>query len=308
MNKRIIHNIFRFTCFTFLLLSVSLAGKAQELNCKVNINYSKIQGTNTQVFKTLETALTEFINDRKWTSAQYTVAEKISCSMNITVKEHTDDGAFKCELLVQANRPVYNSSYNTTLFNFKDVNFNFTYLEFDPLELRENQIDSNLTAVIAYYAYLIIGMDMDSMAPLGGTDILRTAESLVTAAQAMSEAGWKAFDDSRNRHGIITDYLDEQMKPYRQMVYDYHRMGLDEMAQNADRGRAKITVAIEELKKAKENKPMSILPQLFTEIKKDELVNVYSKGTQAEKEQVYTMLVDINPALSTEWDKIKSSK
>lgn len=308
MNNRIIHNIFRFTCFTFLLLAFSLAGKAQELNCKVNINYSKIQGTNTQVFKTLETALTEFINDRKWTSAQYTVAEKISCSMNITVKEHTDDGAFKCELLVQANRPVYNSSYNTTLFNFKDVNFNFTYLEFDPLELRENQIDSNLTAVIAYYAYLIIGMDMDSMAPLGGTDILRTAESIVTAAQTMPEAGWKAFDDSRNRHGIITDYLDEQMKPYRQMVYDYHRMGLDEMAQNADRGRAKITVALEELKKAKENKPMSVLPQLFTEIKKDELVNVYSKGTQAEKEQVYTMLVDINPALSTEWDKIKSSK
>ena len=308
MNKKIIHNIFRFTCFTFLLLSFSLAGKAQELNCKVNINYSKIQGTNTQVFKTLETALTEFINDRKWTSAQYTVAEKISCSMNITLKEHTDDGAFKCELLVQANRPVYNSSYNTTLFNFKDVNFKFTYLEFDPLELRENQIDSNLTAVIAYYAYLIIGVDMDSMAPLGGTDVLRTAESIVTAAQTMSEAGWKAFDDSRNRHGIITDYLDEQMKPYRQMVYDYHRLGLDEMAQNADRGRAKITVAIEELKKAKENKPMSILPQLFTEIKKDELVNVYSKGTQAEKEQVYTMLVDINPALSTEWDKIKSSK
>ena len=308
MNKRIIHNIFRFTCFTFLLLAFSLAGKAQELNCKVNINYSKIQGTNTQVFKALETALTEFINDRKWTSAQYTVAEKISCSMNITVKEHTDDGAFKCELLVQANRPVYNSSYNTTLFNFKDVNFNFTYLEFDPLELRENQIDSNLTAVIAYYAYLIIGMDMDSMAPLGGTDVLRTAESIVTAAQTMSETGWKAFDDSRNRHGIITDYLDEQMKPYRQMIYDYHRMGLDEMAQNADRGRAKITVALEELKKAKESKPMSVLPQLFTEIKKDELVNVYSKGTQAEKEQVYTMLVDINPALSTEWDKIKSSK
>jgi len=308
MNKRIIHNIFRFTCFTFLLLSFSLAGKAQELNCKVNINYSKIQGTNTQVFKTLETALTEFINDRKWTSAQYTVAEKISCSMNITVKEHTEDGAFKCELLVQANRSVYNSSYNTTLFNFKDVNFNFTYLEFDPLELRENQIDSNLTAVIAYYAYLIIGMDMDSMAPLGGTDILRTAESIVTAAQTMPEAGWKAFDDSRNRHGIITDYLDEQMKPYRQMIYDYHRMGLDEMAQNADRGRAKITVALEELKKAKENKPMSVLPQLFTEIKKDELVNVYSKGTQTEKEQVYSMLVDINPALSTEWDKIKSSK
>jgi len=308
MNKKIILNIFRCTCLAFLLFCSSLSGTAQELNCKVSINYSQIQGTNTQVFKTLETALTEFINDHKWTSAQYSVAERISCSMNITVKQHSDDGTFKCELIVQANRPVFDSNYNTTLFNFKDVNFNFTYLEFDPLELRENQIDSNLTAVIAYYAYLIIGMDMDSMAPMGGTDVLRTAENIVTAAQSLSETGWKAFEDTRNRHGIITDYLDENMKPFRQMIYDYHRSGLDEMAQNADRGRAKITSSLEELKKAKENKPLSVLPQLFTEIKKDELVNVYSKGTQSEKEQVYNMLVDINPAQSNFWDKIKSSK
>ncbi|WP_394706806.1 DUF4835 family protein [uncultured Bacteroides sp.] len=307
MNNKIIQNIFRCICFSFLIFS-SFMVKAQELNCKVNINYSQIQGTNTQVFKTLETALTEFINDRKWTSAQYGAAERISCSMNITLKQHTDDGAFKCELIVQANRPVFDASYNTTLFNFKDVNFNFTYLEFDPLELRENQIDSNLTAVIAYYAYLIIGMDRDSMAPMGGTEVLRTAESIVTAAQSLSETGWKAFEDSRNRHGIITDYLDENMKPFRQMIYDYHRLGLDEMAQNADRGRTQITTSLEELKKAKENKPMSVLPQLFTEIKKDELVNVYSKGTQSEKEQVYNMLVDINPAQSNDWDKIKSSK
>lgn len=308
MDRKIIHKIFRYACLGFVLLFTSLAVKAQELNCKVNINSSQIQGTNTQVFKTLQTALTEFINDRKWTSAQYSVAERISCSMNITVKQHSDDGTFKCELMVQCNRPVFDASYNTTLFNFKDVNFNFTYLEFDPLELRVNQIDNNLTAVIAYYAYLIIGIDMDSMAPLGGTEALRTAEGIVTAAQNLSETGWKAFEDSRNRHGIITDYMDEQMKPFRQMMYDYHRLGLDEMAQNADRGRAKITTALEELKKAKQNKSMSVLPQLFTEIKKDELVNIYSKGTQSEKEQVYNLLVDINPAQSNAWDKIKSSK
>jgi len=307
MSNTIIKDISRCFCLAMLFVLPEIVN-GQELNCKVNINYSQIQGTNTQVFKTLETALTEFINDRKWTSAQYTVAERIACSMNITVKQHTDDGSFKCELIVQANRPVFNSGYNTTLLNFKDVNFNFTYLEFDPLELRENQIDNNLTAVIAYYAYLIIGLDMDSMAPMGGTEVLRTAENIVTAAQSSSEKGWKAFEDSRNRHAIITDYLEENMKPFRQMIYDYHRLGLDEMAQNADRGRAKVTSAIEELKKAKKNKPLSVLPQLFTEIKKDELVNIYSKGTQSEKEQVYTMLVDINPAQTNDWDKIKSSK
>lgn len=308
MNKKVIHKSFRRLLFGCCLLLTPLTVKAQELNCKVSINFSQVQGTNTQVFKTLETALTEFINDRKWTSAQYSISERISCSMNITVKQHSDDGTFKCELIVQSNRPVFDSNYNTTLFNFKDVNFNFTYLEFDPLELRDNQIDNNLTAVVAYYAYLIIGLDMDSMAPMGGTDVLHVAESIVNAAQTLGEPGWKAFEDTRNRHAIITDYLSEQMKPFRQMMYDYHRTGLDEMAENADRGRAKITSALEELKKAKDNKPMSLLPQLFTEIKKDELVNVYSKGTQSEKEQVYNMLVDINPAQSNAWDKIKSSK
>ncbi len=308
MDRKIIQKIFRCFCFSFLFILSSLKGEAQELNCKVSINYSQIQGTNTQVFKTLETALKEFINDRKWTSAQYGVAERISCNMNITVKEYAETGTFKCELIVQANRPVFDANYNTTLLNFKDVNFNFSYLEYDPLELKDNQIDNNLTAVIAYYAYLIIGLDMDSMAPLGGTDVLRTAESIVTAAQSLSETGWKAFEDSRNRHGIINDYLDEGMKPYRQMMYDYHRLGLDEMAQNADRGRAKITNSLEELKKAKENKPMSALPQLFTETKKDELVNIYSKGTQTEKEEVYNMLVDINPGQTNDWEKIKSSK
>ena len=282
--------------------------QAQELNCKVSINSSQIQGTNSQVFKTLETAMTEFINDRKWTSAQYSLLERISCSISITVKEYSDDGAFKCELIVQANRPVYNSNYNSIIFNFKDPNFNFNYLEFDPLEFKDNIIDNNLTAVIAYYVYLIIGFDMDTQAPLGGSDILHIVENIVNAAQTMGETGWKAFDDSRNRHAIISDYMDGGMRPYRQMMYDYHRLGLDEMAQNADRGRAKITASLGLLKEAKANKQMSSLPQIFTDIKRDELINIYSKGTQKEREEVYDILVDINPAQSNEWDKIKSAK
>lgn len=308
MNKKIILYLFRCSCCCLFFLFSSLNGEAQELNCKVSINYAQIQGTNTQVFKTLETALKEFINDRKWTTAQYSVAERITCSMNLTVKEYSENGTFKCELVVQSSRPVYDANYNTTLFNFKDVNVGFTYLEFDPLELKDNQISNNLTAVVAYYAYLIIGLDMDSMAPLGGTDAFRAAETIVTAAQSLSETGWKAFDDTRNRHGLISDYLDETMKPFRQMEYEYYRIGLDEMAQNADRGRAKITAALQQLKKVKETKPMSIWIQLFTETKKDELVNIYSKGTQEEKELVYKLLVDINPGQTNDWDKIKSSK
>ena len=282
------------------ILCGHVAAQAQELNCRVAINASQIQGTNTQVFTTLENALKEFINDRKWTSAQYSPAERITCSMNITVKEYTDDGAFKCELIVQSNRPVYNSNYNTVLFNFKDTEFNFNYLEYDPLEFREDMIDNNLTAVIAYYIYLIIGLDMDSMAPMGGTDVLHIVENIVQAAQSLSETGWKAFDDSKNRHAIITDYMDGGMQPLRQMMYDYHRLGLDEMAQNADRGRAKITESLNLLKEARDNKAMSALPQLFVEIKKDELINIYSKGTQNERDGVYELLMDISPSQSSD--------
>lgn len=308
MNRKIIQYLFRCSCCCLLFLFSSQDVEAQELNCKVSINYAQIQGTNTQVFKTLETALKEFINDRKWTTAQYSIAERIACSMSLTVKEYSESGTFKCELVVQSSRPVYDANYNTTLFNFKDVNVGFTYLEFDPLELKDNQLSNNLIAVVAYYAYLIIGLDMDSMAPLGGTDVLRAVESTVTAAQSLPETGWKAFEDTRNRHGLINDYLDETMKPFRQMVYEYYRIGLDEMAQNADRGRAKITAALQQLKKVKETKPMSIWSQLFTETKKDELVNIYSKGTQEEKELVYKLLVDINPGQTNDWDKIKSSR
>jgi len=294
-------------CFSILAVGYAQA-QAQELNCKVSINHSQVQGTNTQIFKTLENSLTEFINDRKWTAAQYSVIERISCSMNITVKEYTDDGKFKCELIVQANRPVFNSNYNTTLFNFKDANFNFDYLEFNQLEFRDNIIEDNLIAVIVYYVYLIIGLDMDSQAPMGGSSILSSVENIVNSAQNIGEAGWKAFDDSRNRHAIISDYLDPGMQPYRQMMYEYHRQGLDEMAQNADRGRAKITASLGLLKTAKEAKPMSVLPQLFTDIKREELINVYSKGTQKEREEVFDILVYINPAQNNEWEKIKTAR
>lgn len=298
-----------FICLLLCLLTcVARPARAQELNCKVSINHAQIQGTNTQVFSTLENALKEFVNERKWTNAQYAANERIACTMNITVKKYSDDGAFECELIVQSNRPVFNASYNTVLFNFKDVNFNFNYLEYDPLEWKDNIVDNNLTAVIAYYAYLIIGLDMDSMAPMGGTDVLHIAENIVSSAQMLGETGWKAFDDSRNRHALVNDYMDGSMKPLRQLMYDYHRLGLDEMAQNADRGRAKITESLALLKEAKAAKSMSALPQIWVDAKKDELVNIYTKGTQNERDGVYDLLMEISPSQSTDWDKIKSAK
>lgn len=277
---------------------------AQELEAKVVVNHSKIQGTNTSVFTTLQESITEFFNNRKWSTAQYSARERITCSFNLIVNEYSDDGRFGCSLMVQANRPVYNASYNTVVFNFNDNAVDFNYIEHDKLEFSDEILDNNLTAILAYYAYLIIGFDMDTFAPKGGTDVLHKAENVVNNAQMLGEDGWKAFGDSKNRHALINDYMNGAMEPYRQLLYDYHRNGLDEMAQNAERGRSNITTSLTQLEKAKQDKPMSVLPQLFTEIKKDELLNIYSKGTTKEKEEVRRILSLVNPSLTSDWEKM----
>ena len=299
--------IYRFVALAFTLVASCPTQRifAQELEAKVVVNHQKIQGTNTSVFTTLQEAITEFLNTRKWSNAQYATRERIGCSFNLIVNEYSDDGRFSCALMVQANRPVYNASYNTTVFNFNDNAVNFNYIEHDKLEFTDEIINNNLTAVLAYYAYLIIGFDMDTFSPKGGTDILHKAENVVNNAQMIGEDGWKAFGDSKNRHAIINDYMNGAMEPYRQLMYDYHRKGLDEMAQNAERGRSNITTSLALLEKAKQDKPMSVLPQLFTEIKKDELLGIYSKGTTKEKEDVARILTLANPSYTSDWEEIK---
>ena len=286
------------------LLSFAVAtATAQELNCKVKINHAQIQGTNTSLFETLETALNEFMNNRSWTEQQYAQEERIECNMNITVKSYNQaENGFACELLFQLSRPVFNSNYSTVVFSMRDLNFNFTYKEFDQLEFMDNQ----LTALMAYYAYLFIGMDMDTFSPLGGTEVLHVVEQIVNNAQTMGDKGWKAFDDNRNRHGIINDYMDGGMEPFRQMQYKYHREGLDEMSNNADRGRTAITEAIEMLQQARSNKPLSDLPIIFTDYKRDELVNIYrGHGTAKEKENVYNTLSNMNASQNNYWKNIQ---
>ncbi|MBP5278547.1 MAG: DUF4835 family protein, partial [Prevotella sp.] len=196
--------------------------------------------------------------------------------------------------------------YTTTLYNNRDADFNFEYAQFDQLNFNEEQIDHQLVALIAYYAYLIIGLDLDSFAPMGGEDILQRCLYLTNNAQNLNFTGWKAFDNSRNRFAIINDYLEGSMKPFRQLQYDYYRLGLDEMANNAERGRVNISAALENLKKCHEDRPLSLLPQIWTDYKRDELANIYKgKGTQKEKETVYEILFSINASQNNAWEKIK---
>ena len=281
---------------------------AQELLAKININHSQIQGTDVSVFENLRQTLEQFVNERQWTDLQFQKNERIQCNFNITVTKYVkEENRFECNALIQANRPVYNSAYTTTLYNNKDDNFHFEFAQFDQLNYNDETIDNQLTALFAYYAYLIIGLDLDSFSPLGGTDILQKCVYLVNNAQDLGFPGWKLFEDSRNRFAIINDYMDESMRPFRQMQYDYYRKGLDEMANNAERGRTEISNALESgLKTAHENKPLSLLPQIWTDYKKDELKNIYKgKGTQKEKERIYDMLMIINASQSNAWDDIK---
>lgn len=281
---------------------------AQELQAKVTINHQQIQGTDASVFDNLQATLEQFINERQWTNLHFQRNERIQCNFNITVTKYDQSSnLFTCRAIIQANRPVYNSSYTTTLYNNTDNNFDFEFAQFDQLDFREENVDNQLTALVAYYAYLIIGLDLDSFSPMGGEDVLQRCMNLTNNAQNLNFTGWKAFDDSRNRFAIINDYLDEQMKPFRQLQYDYYRKGLDEMANNAERGRTEISTALEEqLKKAHDNKPLSLLPQIWTDYKKDELVNIYKgKGTQKEKERIYDMLMTINASQSNAWEDIK---
>lgn len=294
----------------FILYSLffSAASQAQELDAKITINHNQISGTDASVFENLEQTLTQFVNDRQWTSLQFQKNERITCSFNITVTKYDQStNMFTCKALIQANRPVYNASYTTTLYNNTDNDFNFTFAQFDQLEFNEENVDNQLTALFAYYAYLIIGMDLDSFSPMGGTDILERCMNLVNNTQNLDFAGWKSFDNDRNRFAIINDYIDGSMQPFRQLQYDYYRKGLDEMANNVERGRTEITTAIEnDLKKCHEDRPQSMLPQIWTDYKRDEIANIYKgHGTQKEKEAVYDILFAINASQNNAWEKIK---
>lgn len=293
---------------TSLSVGCNIDIMAQELLAKVTINHNQIQGTDASVFDNLQQTLEQFINERKWTNLQFQKHERIVCNFNITVTKYDpSSNMFTCTALVQANRPVYNSSYTTTLYNNKDGDFNFTFAQYDQLEFNEATINNQLTALIAYYAYLIIGLDLDSFAPMGGEDILQRCMNLTNNAQNLNFTGWKSFETQRNRFAIINDYLDGAMKSFRQLQYDYYRLGLDEMANNAERGRTNITTALENgLKKAHEDRPLSLLPQIWTDYKKDELANIYKgKGTQKEKEAIYDLLFSINASQNSTWEKIK---
>ena len=295
----------------FLILTVfahtCIHLNAQELNARVNINYTQIETTKTDIFPKLQTTIEEFLNNHKWTEIAFRENERIQCNFNITVNEYdATENTFKCTLLMSSNRPVFGSNYNTVCYSVNDREFVFRFSEFDQIEYQENQIDNNLVALLAYYAYMIIGMDLDTMSPKGGTACFQTAENIVSAGQNLDFPGWKAFSDAGNRFGLLNDYLDGSMECMRDFEYIYHRKGLDQMSENADTARAAITEGLDLLLQAHKAKNMNKVAQLFSEYKRNELVNIYSgKGTTEEKNKAYDILFTIDASQDQEWQKIK---
>ncbi|MEA4936877.1 MAG: DUF4835 family protein [Paludibacter sp.] len=289
--------------FIVMFCAGTLLPSAQELNCNLRINSDQIQGSNKSIFTTLEKSASEFVNNRRWSDLNYSEAERIECNMNIIVSK-VDEDKFTAEIQIQSRRPVFNSSYNTTLFNFRDNSFVFSYKEFEVLEFNENTITSNLTAVLAYYAYIILGYDMDSYSRLGGTPYFQIAERIVNAAQSIDLPGWRAFESSRNRYALVNNLTDEAFKKFRNYYYEYHRLGLDEMTINMVNARARILSGLPVLRETNRSRPSAIAITSFLDAKTDEMINIFKKASDQEKRNAIEVLTDLNPTQSEKFESI----
>lgn len=292
----------------FIFLSV-VTLKAQELNCQVTINYNQIQGTvERQVFDQMQKVVYEFMNNTKWGKDVYSVQERLDCSIliNVTSKASTED--YEGTIQVQSRRPVFKSSYYAPMFNYIDENFQFRFQQFTQLEFNLNSFQSNLTSVLAYYAYVMLAIDYDSFSPLGGTEYWQKAQQIVNNAQSASEKGWKSNESNRNRYWLVENALTPVFQGIRDCTYEYHRKGLDIMQEKPDEGRAVVLTSFDKLLKVYQLRPASFNMQLFFNAKRDEVVNIFSQGLPEEKGRVVERLMTIDPANTTTYLKIQESK
>lgn len=280
---------------------------SQELNCTVEINADKVQNANKEIFNTLQTAISDYMNTQKWTDAQFGTNEKIECRLYITINSYEEPN-MSGDIQVQSLRPVYNSSYTTTIINFKDSKVDFSYELNQPLVFSDVNWENNLTGILNFYAYLIIAMDFDTFSPNGGDPYYDKAANIVRLAQSEGETGWKAFEDTKNRSSVLSAFTDKTTSGIRDILYNYHRKGLDEMVVSPDKGRAVITQTIATLKTVYDVAPMSVCISMFKNAKMDELVNIYSKSTPTEKENVYETLKALYPTETTRLRKIKEDQ
>jgi hypothetical protein len=287
---------------TGILMARPLAG--QEIYCNVQINTQQVEGTEKKVFETLRTAIFEFMNNRKWTDYNYGIEERIECSILLNVNSRVSTDEFQAQLNMALKRPIYNSAYNSTTLNYIDKDVKFSYVEYEPLDFIENSYTSNLTSILAYYVYIFLGLDFDSYTLYGGTPFYEKAENIVNAAQSSGETGWKSFESQKNRFWLVENLLNPSYQQIRKFMYEYHRLGLDLMYEDANRGRANILKSLGYLEKVKEGWPNLFMLQLIVDAKADEFINVFSEGTPTEKTRAMNILKKLDPANSSRYDEI----
>ena len=289
--------------FLLLFFSISLL-KSQELNCLVTVNYNQVQGSNTQIFKTLEKSLTEFVNQTKWTTREVKPEERIDCAFTIIISSRASN-TFKATLQVQSSRPVYDSSYASPILNLKDNDFNFKYNEFDPLIYNRNSFDSNLISTIVFYANIILGADADTFKRNGGEVYLKEAQNVMLQAQQSGLDSWQNVVGKQNRFLLIDNLLSPKLRPYRAATYTYHRLGLDVFSSNKKKGKQTIENAILSLESIYNKTVGNYLIRLFFDAKSDEIVNMYSDGPVTNSQKRLTQMVKkISPNNNSKWKNI----
>lgn len=290
------------------LITFASGLNAQDLNVRVQILSPQIQNPNQRIFGVLETSIRDFLNNRRWTSDPLQAQERIDCNFVITINSWDGASNFKAEAQIQSSRPVYGTSYNTTVLNINDKDFDFSYSEGQPLDYTDQNFTGNLTSLLAYYAYIITGLDYDTFSKLGGTPYFNKAQVVVNNAQNAPNGGWKAFENLRNRFWLSENLANKTYSPIRESFYEYHREGLDVMADNPKKAEKQILGVLPKLQKIDKQKQGSMLPQLFFTAKADELVKLLSSASPQERMKAYNFLAEIDPANLSKYDALKKAR
>lgn len=287
-----------------ILMWISHGVNAQELFCNVQVNASQIQTSDRKVFQTLQTAIYEFVNNTKWTDASVKNEERIECTFLINIKGKVSNDEYKASIQIQSTRPIYGTSYKSTMLNYLDNNFRFRYLEYQSLEFNENTHLSNLTSVLAYYVYIVLGLDFDTFSEYGGAPYYIKAQNIVNNAQNAREIGWKAFESDKNRYWLVHDLLDTRYEEIHNCYYRYHRVGMDMLSEKTEDGRYDITEALEELRGVYRDNPSAFILKIFFDAKADEIIKIYSEAFPNEQARIVKLLTEIDPANSTKYQAI----
>ena len=298
----------KLSILLILIFILSVSSFAQELRCNVTVSSQRIQGSNKNLFRTMQSDLYEFMNNRKWTEHVYSYDEKIKCNILIRLDEQISVDEFRGSIQVQLTRPTFNSSYETTILNIKDNDFRCKYVEFQSPEFNETSNRDNLTNIMAYYAYVILGFDYDTYSPEGGTPFFLKAQAIVNNSQNAREKGWKSFQSERNRYWLVENVLNKSYSSFRSCMYSYHRKGLDIMSDKPEEGRANIANSLRDIQKVFRRKPSTYILQMFFDAKSDELVKIFSKSFPDERNRVLAILNEVDPSNGSKYEKIADNE